>query len=122
MFGGLGFTEIILIVVLILVFFGPERLPEMARSAGKLLREFRGAMNEVRRELEEAERPASRSRSRGEKTGEARPGGPIEPPAAREPPPGATRGEPPDDPASGAEPEEPPHRIDPKIDRNDAKS
>ncbi len=38
---GIGMFEIILILVVVLLVFGPRRLPEMARSIGKVLREIR---------------------------------------------------------------------------------
>jgi len=54
--GSIGFPEILVIIVLALVFFGPNRMPEMARALGKAMREFRKGMNEVQRELEQAGR------------------------------------------------------------------
>ena len=41
----LGMGEIALLVVLALVLFGPKRLPEMGRAAGKAIREFKSALN-----------------------------------------------------------------------------
>lgn len=58
-FGNLGITEIAVIAVLVLLFFGPERIPEMARTVGQLMREFRRGMNEIQRELQEVERSVS---------------------------------------------------------------
>lgn len=52
MFGSLGFTEIAFILVLALLLFGPKRLPEIGRTIGKGLAEFRRASNELRRTLE----------------------------------------------------------------------
>ena len=48
----LGFGEIVLILILALVIFGPRRLPEMGRTIGKSLKEFRKATNDLRQELE----------------------------------------------------------------------
>lgn len=48
----LGFGEILIILVLALVIFGPRRLPEMGRSIGRSMREFRRATSEIRTELE----------------------------------------------------------------------
>ncbi|MGE5672450.1 MAG: twin-arginine translocase TatA/TatE family subunit [Mycobacterium leprae] len=46
MFGGrLGFTEVILIVLALLVIWGPSKLPELGKSLGKGIREFKGAVN-----------------------------------------------------------------------------
>lgn len=47
----LGVFEILLIVVVALVLFGPQRLPEIARTIGKALREFRRATNELSEEI-----------------------------------------------------------------------
>ncbi|HYV02084.1 MAG TPA: TatA/E family twin arginine-targeting protein translocase, partial [Actinomycetota bacterium] len=47
----IGFPELMLILVLALIVFGPKRLPEIGRTLGKSLREFRRASNELRSEL-----------------------------------------------------------------------
>lgn len=49
--GRFGASEIVIIAVFALLVFGPRRLPEMARSAGKALREFRRATAEITDEL-----------------------------------------------------------------------
>ena len=46
--------EVVLIVVVILILFGPKQLPEIARMAGKVIREFRGAMDGVKQEITES--------------------------------------------------------------------
>ena len=43
----LGMGEIALLIVLALVLFGPKRLPEMGRAAGRAIREFKSALNSV---------------------------------------------------------------------------
>ena len=53
--GNLGWAEILVIAVFVLVFFGPQRLPEIARSMGHAMREFRRSLNQIQRELEEAD-------------------------------------------------------------------
>lgn len=45
---GLGFTEIVVILVVALLVFGPTKLPELARSLGKGLAEFRRASADIR--------------------------------------------------------------------------
>ena len=40
--GGIGITELIVVLVIVLVIFGPKRLPSMGRSLGSGMREFRG--------------------------------------------------------------------------------
>jgi sec-independent protein translocase protein TatA len=47
----LGFQEILLILVIALIVFGPKRLPEIGRTVGKSLREFRRASQDIRDEL-----------------------------------------------------------------------
>ena len=55
---GLGFTEILVILVVALLVFGPDRLPELARSLGRGLAEFRRASSDLRRSvLDAAEEP-----------------------------------------------------------------
>ena len=52
MFGSLGGPEIILILVLALLLFGPRRLPQIGRSLGKSLAEFRRATTDFKLNLE----------------------------------------------------------------------
>jgi sec-independent protein translocase protein TatA len=49
----IGPPELIIILVLALIIFGPKRLPEIGKTVGKSLREFRAASTEIRRELRE---------------------------------------------------------------------
>jgi len=51
MFGSLGFPEMAFIVVLALLIFGPKRLPELGRTLGRGLSEFRKASNELKRSI-----------------------------------------------------------------------
>ncbi len=53
MFGSIGGTELLIILVIALVAFGPKRLPELGRTIGKGLREFRRASNDLKRSLED---------------------------------------------------------------------
>ena len=48
----IGFGEIVLILLLALIIFGPRRLPEMGRTIGRSMREFRRAASDLRQELE----------------------------------------------------------------------
>ena len=52
---GLGPTELIIILVIILVIFGGERLPELARSLGKGVREFNKEKEKIQEQYNEAE-------------------------------------------------------------------
>ena len=51
--GNLGFQEILLIAVVILVLFGGRKIPEFMRGLGKGIREFNDAKDNVKKELEE---------------------------------------------------------------------
>ena len=42
---GIGVTEMIILLIVLLVFFGPKRLPEMGRSLGKGMREFKDSIS-----------------------------------------------------------------------------
>ncbi|NKB87932.1 MAG: twin-arginine translocase subunit TatB [Acidobacteria bacterium] len=53
MFGSIGGTELLIIVVIALVVFGPKRLPELGRTVGRGLNEFRRASNDLKRSLED---------------------------------------------------------------------
>src|SRR5438552_2986704 len=53
MFGTLGGPEVILILVIALIVFGPRRLPEIGKSMGKMLAEFRKASNDFKRTIED---------------------------------------------------------------------
>ncbi|RFS13660.1 twin-arginine translocase TatA/TatE family subunit [Emticicia sp. C21] len=51
---GLGTTEMVLILVVVLFFFGAKKLPELARGLGKGIREFKDASREVKENIEKA--------------------------------------------------------------------
>ena len=53
MFGTLGGPEVILILVIALIVFGPRKLPEIGKSMGKMLAEFRKASNDFKRTIED---------------------------------------------------------------------
>ena len=53
MFGSIGMPEMLIILVIALIVFGPRKLPELGRSLGKSLAEFKKASNELRNTLEE---------------------------------------------------------------------
>ena len=53
MFGSIGMPELIIIFVIALIIFGPRKLPELGKSLGKSLAEFKKASNELRNTLEE---------------------------------------------------------------------
>lgn len=54
----LGPTEILIILFLVLLLFGAQKLPDLARSMGRSARIFKSEVKEMRREDEEDPRPA----------------------------------------------------------------
>lgn len=59
-FGNIGFTELLMILVIILVLFGARRVPEIGASIGKGIREFKRNINDMDRQIREPDRPAER--------------------------------------------------------------
>ena len=53
MFGSIGFPELLVIFTIALLIFGPKKLPEVGRSIGKALREFRRTSDEIKEKIEE---------------------------------------------------------------------
>ena len=49
--GGLGFQEILLIALVVLLFFGGKKIPEMMKGLGKGVRSFKEGMKEVESEV-----------------------------------------------------------------------
>ena len=60
--GSLGMPEMVVILVIALIVFGPRKLPELGRSLGKSLGEFKRASNDLRNTLEEEIHVEERSR------------------------------------------------------------
>ncbi len=54
---GLGFGEMILIFMVLLLMFGAKRLPEIGSSLGKGIREFKSSVREIEGELKRADVP-----------------------------------------------------------------
>ncbi|GAB3822709.1 twin-arginine translocase TatA/TatE family subunit [Pontibacter rugosus] len=50
--GGLGGTEVILILLAILLLFGAKRIPELAKGLGRGIREFKDATKEIKNDIE----------------------------------------------------------------------
>lgn len=94
----IGPTELIVVLIIALIVFGPKRLPEIGRTVGKSLREFRRASEGLREELhlglddDEPPSSAAPAASNG--------GGPADPPASLPGSPGVGAGSDPDQPGS----------------------
>ncbi len=54
MFENIGGSEILVILFVIFIFFGPKKLPEIGKSLGKGIREFKSAMRSVQTDIENA--------------------------------------------------------------------
>lgn len=50
----LGFGELMIILVIALIIFGPGKLPEMGKSLGKAINEFKKATRDIQKEISEA--------------------------------------------------------------------
>ena len=53
MFGSIGMPELIIILVIALIIFGPRKLPELGKSLGKSINEFKKASTELQNTLEQ---------------------------------------------------------------------
>lgn len=53
--GGLGMSEILLIVLVVLLFFGGKKIPEMMKGLGKGVRSFKDGMNEIEKDIKSNE-------------------------------------------------------------------
>jgi TatA/E family protein of Tat protein translocase len=83
MFGTLGGPELLLILIIALIVFGPKKLPEIGKSMGKMLFEFRKASTDFQRTIEQ-EVEAERARDAAAQTAP-----PAAPPVAPPPEPPA---------------------------------
>jgi len=52
MFGRIGAMELVLILAIALVVFGPSKLPEIGKALGKAISEFKGHANKISKDLE----------------------------------------------------------------------
>lgn len=48
---GIGFTEIVVILIIALIVLGPDKLPELAKALGRAMREFRTATDDIKRSV-----------------------------------------------------------------------
>ncbi len=56
LFGMPGGMEWVLIALAVLIFFGAKKIPEFARGVGRGIREFKDAVKDVKKEVDEAEK------------------------------------------------------------------
>ncbi|HIE05303.1 MAG TPA: twin-arginine translocase TatA/TatE family subunit [bacterium (Candidatus Stahlbacteria)] len=61
---GLGWQEILLILLIVLILFGAKKIPEIARGLGKGVKEFKKAMHEIEREPPEETPPEESSKEK----------------------------------------------------------
>ena len=69
-FFNVGTPEILIIVLIVLLLFGAKRLPELAKGLGQGIREFKGAIDGAKKDIEgsnENEKPESKENSSLEK-------------------------------------------------------
>ncbi len=85
MFGSLGMPELIVIFIIALIIFGPRKLPELGRSLGKSIAEFKKASNELRNTLEEEIRLEEQKETAAKQVAAQTPAAPQTPPAHTEP-------------------------------------
>jgi sec-independent protein translocase protein TatA len=84
MFGSLGMPELVVIFVIALIIFGPRKLPELGKSLGRSINEFKRASNELKSTLEEEVRlDEQRSKQTSAAPVQAAPAATTEEPVAR---------------------------------------
>lgn len=93
--GNLGMPELILILALALLLFGPQKLPEIGKQVGKALGEFKRTSNELKRTIEDEMDRATKETPSGEPPPSPAPAGTAPAagtPTAATPPPAADGG------------------------------
>lgn len=64
MFGGIGVPEILIVLLVILLFFGAKRIPELARGIGQGINEFKKASDDIKKEIDKGADDIKNSSSR----------------------------------------------------------
>jgi sec-independent protein translocase protein TatA len=54
MFENIGGTELLVILLVVFIFFGPKKMPELGKNLGKGLREFKNAMRGIQKDIEQS--------------------------------------------------------------------
>jgi len=70
MFGSIGMPELIIILVIALIIFGPRKLPELGKSLGRSLNEFKKASTDLQNTLEQEIKIEEQKESEAKKTKE----------------------------------------------------
>ena len=83
---GIGMPELIVILVVALVVLGPKRLPELARTLGKAMAEFRRQTSDI---MDDFQAPAMLDDEPARRPAKPAPAAPAAPPASSTPPPAA---------------------------------
>lgn len=69
--GPLGIWELLIILVVVLLIFGPRRLPEMAKGLGQSVREFRKGIRDIKGDFEEGQNEPNQAQPKQASTPEA---------------------------------------------------
>jgi sec-independent protein translocase protein TatA len=64
MFDNIGFSELLLILVVVLLLFGPKKIPELAKSIGKGLSEFKKGLKDIQDEIKSADPDSKKPESK----------------------------------------------------------
>ena len=67
--GGIGWGEILVVALVILLFFGGKKIPELMRGLGKGVRSFKEGMNDMEKEIRSPDERAPKNEERQETTG-----------------------------------------------------
>jgi sec-independent protein translocase protein TatA len=66
-----SFGTLLLIVIVVFLVFGPEKVPEVGRALGRAMREFRKAMSELERSVDEQTAPVKKALTEAQETANA---------------------------------------------------
>ncbi len=56
MFENIGGSELLVILLVVFIFFGPKKMPELGKNLGKGIREFKNAMRGIQQDIEKSTR------------------------------------------------------------------